>query len=112
MHNTGVSMNEQEEETIINHFNDIRERHSKNLFIYKNNNIKDIVSEKLVKILKNHRKYIRLRGHCKINGQQKCICGNIMEHSKYKSSNWLCPKEEKEWDFIIYKLNNKGEKNV
>ena len=56
--------------------------------------------------LKARRRYTRLAGHEKVARERKCMCGSVMHccKSSIKSGGWYCGKEEKEWDWIFYKL--------
>jgi len=63
----------------------------------------------LLELVKKRRHYTKLAGHIKISSERKCGCGEPMlkVNSGVKSGGWACPKEEKEWDYIIYKLSGR-----
>lgn len=62
----------------------------------------------LIKLITQRRRYTKLTGHLKMCGEKKCSCGQTLITSNKKSGGWLCPKEEQEWDYILFKISGEN----
>jgi len=50
----------------------------------------------MLKKVKYHPIYCRLKGHRKVNAKAECICGKQMFHDKRFVSYWACKDELKQ----------------